>query len=162
MRRPDFAVGNAALTAEGALELMMAESERALWGSRVLVTGWGRIGKILSLRLSALGARVTVAARHSGDRAMAAALGLSGVELGALEGEMGDFDFIVNTVPARVINDASSPCTGRDPSPGTGFPAGGFDRNLAGEYRAENRRGPGSAGEMRPLYGGGAAAGYGV
>lgn len=151
MRRPDFAVGNAALTAEGALELMMAESERALWGSRVLVTGWGRIGKILSLRLSALGARVTVAARHSGDRAMAAALGLSALSFGALEGEMGDFDFIVNTVPARVISDAML-CLA---PAGTlllelASPPGGFDRNLAENIGLKTVAAPGLPGKCAP------------
>ena len=60
MQRRDFAVGNAAVTAEGAAELMMKSGERCLWGSRVLVTGWGRVAKILALRLYALGALVTV------------------------------------------------------------------------------------------------------
>ena len=51
MQRRDFAVGNAAITAEGAAELMMKSGERCLCGSRVLVTGWGRVAKILALRL---------------------------------------------------------------------------------------------------------------
>ena len=101
MQRRGFTVGNAALTAEGAVEKLMASSPRSLWGSSVLVTGWGRIAKILSLRLFALGARVTVAARKEGDRAMAQALGLEALDFPALPEALGGFDFIVSSVPEQ-------------------------------------------------------------
>ena len=39
LRRAEFTVGNAALTAEGALGLLIRESDRAIWGGRVLVCG---------------------------------------------------------------------------------------------------------------------------
>ena len=106
MLRRGYAVGNAAITAEGAIERMMSQSPRTLWQSRVLVTGWGKLAKVLSLRLCALGARVTVAARREGDRAMASALGAEGVEFCTLESRLSDFEFVVNTVPARVFSDA--------------------------------------------------------
>ena len=105
LRQPALAVGNAALTAEGAIGCMIEQSERALWGGRALVLGWGRIGRILALRLSALGAQVTVAARSARDRAMAEALGCAAVDYAGLDGILGDFDFIVNTVPARVLTE---------------------------------------------------------
>lgn len=105
MQRRSFTVGNAALTAEGAVEKLMTSSRRSIWGSRVLVTGWGRIAKILALRLYALGAKVTVAARKDGDRAMAQALGLEALDFPALPGALPGFDFIVNTVPAQVLGE---------------------------------------------------------
>ncbi|MCM1150390.1 MAG: dipicolinate synthase, partial [Butyricicoccus sp.] len=61
--REDFALANSLLTAEGCIELLLTESERSLHGSRVLICGFGRIGRMLAPRLLALGARVTVAAR---------------------------------------------------------------------------------------------------
>ena len=105
MQRREFAVGNAAITAEGAAELMMKSGERCLWGSRVLVTGWGRVAKILALRLYALGALVTVAARKDGDRAMARALGLDSCDFDGIYEQAEVFDFVANTVPARVLED---------------------------------------------------------
>ena len=105
MQRRDFAVGNAAVTAEVAAELMMKSGERCLWGSRVLVTGWGRMAKILALRLYALGALVTVAARKDGDRAMARALGLDSCDFDGIYEQAEEFDFVANTVPARVLED---------------------------------------------------------
>ena len=103
MQRRGFTVGNAALTAEGAVEKLMSASPRSLWGSRVLVTGWGRVAKLLALRLRALAAEVTVAARKEGDRAMAQALGLAAADFPDLPALLGSFDFVVNTVPARVL-----------------------------------------------------------
>ena len=55
MTRRDFTAGNAALTAEGALGLLIRESPRSLWKGRALVTGWGRIARQLAPRLHALG-----------------------------------------------------------------------------------------------------------
>ena len=83
----------------------MKSGERCLWGSRVLVTGWGRVAKILALRLYALGALVTVAARKDGDRAMARALGLDSCGFDGIYEQAEEFDFVANTVPARVLED---------------------------------------------------------
>ena len=132
MLRPEFLRGNAALTAECAIARLIDESDRALMDSAVLVCGWGRIGRLLALRLAALGAAVTVAARSRTARAEAAALGLGSVDYALLETEMSAFDFVVNTVPARVLTDAMLCMAGE----GALFmelasPPGGFDRTLA-------------------------------
>ena len=113
MLRPEFLMGNAALTAECAIARLIDESDRALMDSAVLVCGWGRIGRLLALRLAALGAAVTVAARSRTARAEAAALGLGSVDYVLLETEMSAFDFVVNTVPARVLTDAMLCMAGR-------------------------------------------------
>jgi dipicolinate synthase subunit A len=102
--REDFTVRNAALTAEGALSVMLGKSGRALLGARVLITGFGRIGRLLALRLRALGAEVTAAARSASDRAWAEALGLRALPLGKAEAE--GFDFIVSTVPSPVLGES--------------------------------------------------------
>lgn len=132
MRRCDFVTGNAAITAEGALSALMDKSLRTIQGSRVLICGWGRIGKHLALRLALLGAEVTVAARQAEDRAMISALGLRAAEYIRLEAEMGSFDFVVNTIPARVLSDAML-CMMADEAMlvELASPPGGFDRKLA-------------------------------
>lgn len=100
--REDFTVTNAALTAEAALEILMRESPASLMGARVLVCGFGRIGKLLSLKLHALGARVCVWDRGSGDRALARCLGMDAVRPGDTS-VLSGFDFVVNTIPAPVF-----------------------------------------------------------
>ena len=103
MARRDFTVGNAVLTAESALGLLIRESERSLWKACALVTGWGRIASLLAPRLHALGCEVTVAARKAGDRAMAEALGLRACGFDMLAALAGEQDYLINTVPAEVL-----------------------------------------------------------
>lgn len=148
MQRPDFVAGNAALTAECALARLIDGSDRAIFGSEALICGWGRIGKILALRLAALGARVTVAARSHSGRAMAEALGLRALDYDGLETEIGGFDFIVNTVPARVLTDAML-CMVSDTALllELASPPGGFDRNLAENIGLNAMAAPGLPGE---------------
>lgn len=151
MRRPDFVMGNAAISAEGAVCRLMEAGPGALLGSRVLVTGWGRIGRLLSLRLKALGARVTAAARKPGQRAEARALGCEAMDYPELEAEIGDFDYIVNTVPARVITEAMLCCVSPEtPLLELASPPGGFDRNLAENIGLKCLAAPGLPGEYAP------------
>ena len=151
LRRPDFLQANAAITAEGAIGVLLRESERTLLSSRCLVAGWGRIGKLLALRLAALGARVTVAARKRADRAEAEALGLRALDYGQLEGIAGELDFVINTVPARVLSDALLCCL-----PGDALllelasPPGGFDPQRAQNIGLQALAAPGLPGRSAP------------
>ena len=151
LRRESLAVGNAALTAEGAVGRLIEHSEHALWGGRALVLGWGRIGRILALRLAALGAEVTVAARSARDRALAEALGCRALDYGELDGTLGDFDFIVNTVPARVLTEGML-CLIRPDALllELASPPGGFDRRLAQNIGLHALAAPGLPGETAP------------
>lgn len=65
-----LALRNAVPTAEGCIGLLLRHRTRTLAGSPVLVLGFGRVGQALAVRLAALGARVTLAARSSAQRAM--------------------------------------------------------------------------------------------
>lgn len=93
-------------TVEGCIELMIRESDITVFGSKVLITGYGKIGKTLAGSLRALGAQVCVAARKKSDFAWAQINGLKTVEYADLKDCIGNFDFIVNTVPSQVLGEA--------------------------------------------------------
>lgn len=93
-------------TAEGALQLAMESTDRTLHGSRCLIIGYGRIGRLLADRLLALGAEVTVSARKYGDLAWIEARGCRSVRIGALAGHLDRFDLIFNTAPALILDEA--------------------------------------------------------
>ena len=151
LHRPALAVGNAALTAEGAIGRLLAQSPRSLWGGRALVLGWGRIGQILAQRLRALGAEVTVAARSAKDRAMAEALGCRATDYAGLERVLGDMDFIVNTVPARVLPEGLLCLISPDALLlELASPPGGFDRSLAENIGLRALAAPGLPGKSAP------------
>ncbi len=103
LKREELAVLNAVPTAEGAVQLAMEELPITIRGSRCLITGYGRIGRVLSQMLVALGAQVTVAARRCSDRAWAQAQGCRAIELDKLT-ESGRYDVIFNTVPYKLFH----------------------------------------------------------
>ncbi|MDR0445667.1 MAG: dipicolinate synthase subunit DpsA [Oscillospiraceae bacterium] len=101
--REELAVANAVAAAEGAVGLIMQETAITIWRARVLVLGFGRIGKLLSHRLRGLGADVTATARTPEALAWIRAYGYEALETSCLDGRLGDFDVIVNTIPARIM-----------------------------------------------------------
>jgi dipicolinate synthase subunit A len=103
--REELAVRNAVATAEGAIQLLMEELPVTIDGTACLVIGFGRIGKLLAAKLHALGARVTVSARKPGDFAWIRALGYETAHTDALEGRLGEFEAVINTVPFRVLEE---------------------------------------------------------
>lgn len=101
--REELTVKNAAATAEGAIELLMQELPVTLSGTEILVVGFGRIGKLLAMKLLALGAKVTVSARRYADFAWIEALGMRAADTRALGGTLGTYSAVVNTVPAMIL-----------------------------------------------------------
>ena len=103
--REELAIRNAIPTAEGCIGVLLAQRKRTLWGSAVLLLGFGPVGQALGVRLAALGADVTVCARRPEQRALAESLGLRAAPLTALAGLAPAFDTVVNTIPAPVLGD---------------------------------------------------------
>ena len=101
--REELAVANAVPTAEGAVQLAMEHLPITIHGSKVLVIGFGRVGRLTAQRFQALGARVSVAARKYEQLAWAQAMGFGGEHLAHLKGWLCGYDLIVNTVPTQVL-----------------------------------------------------------
>lgn len=97
-------IQNAMLTAEGALALAINETNFSIYGSECLVTGYGRIAKILSELLFAMGARVTVAARNPNDLSWAQIKGYDAIKIDEIS-QKAYTDIIFNTVPSRILNE---------------------------------------------------------
>ncbi|MDR1643571.1 MAG: dipicolinate synthase subunit DpsA [Clostridiales bacterium] len=107
LEREEMAMLNAIPTAEGAIQTAMENTPFTLHQSKILVTGFGRISKVLSKMLLGLGAYVSVAARKPGDLALAEALGCQPVNIKSLEdlkAALGKADIIINTIPSVVID----------------------------------------------------------
>ncbi len=104
LKREELAIRNSIPTAEGAIKIAIEETPITINGSKCLVLGYGRIGKILSKMLSGLGADVTVEARKYADLAMIEGHGFEPLALGELKSNIDKFDIIFNTVPAMILN----------------------------------------------------------
>ncbi len=104
MQEPDYVCRNAAITAYCAVALAAAKLPVILKDCRVLILGWGRIGKALAQLLKAMGAKVTVAARKAADRGMLTALGYDALDFGALEQVLGHYRVVFNTAPEPIVD----------------------------------------------------------
>lgn len=94
---------NARLTAEGAIARAMQRPERSILGETMMVTGFGRIGQELTIRLTALGAFVIVCARSEMQMRRAHDMGAHPVPLSQAASACRQADVIFNTVPAHVL-----------------------------------------------------------
>ncbi len=105
---PAYVAENAYITAHCTVRLIMEQLPFALRGCKILVIGWGRIGKCLAALLKGLEAEVTVAARKEADRAILGALGYRSAEISGLD--TAAFQVIINTVPVMVLPQTPENC----------------------------------------------------
>lgn len=109
---PFYLANNAYITAHCAVRLAMMRLPITLRGCKVLILGWGRIGKCLTRLLRALEADLTVAARKETDLAMAKALGYSAIPFEEVETKLDRYRLIFNTVPAPILSsEATAECS---------------------------------------------------
>ena len=104
-KREEFVVLNAIATAEGTIQIAMEETQRTIHGNKVLVMGFGRIGKVLAKMLSGLGAEVYCEARRDDDLAWIKVYGYKPIHLMNLDNYLDQFDIIINTIPFQVLDD---------------------------------------------------------
>ena len=104
--REEIAVANAVPTAEGALEIAISRLPVTIFGSTALITGFGRIAKILGRYLHGLGARVYIACRKKSDLKWAEIYGFKAIDITDREcfnSAAAKADVIFNTVPFGVF-----------------------------------------------------------
>ena len=95
---------NAALTAQGALRLLLENTAQYLPQQRVLIAGYGNVGQETARWLCGVGCRYTVAARRDAQRTAAKAAGCDAITPDEAKRSIGRFDVLVNTIPARWLD----------------------------------------------------------
>lgn len=100
-----FQIRNALLSAEGAIYYAHSDYKSSLYGARIGIFGFGRIGKMLAYLLRSSGARICIFARREADISWSRVLGMEAAFIGGekyltLAGEQ---DIIFNTVPYNII-----------------------------------------------------------
>lgn len=123
-----------------------------LQGSRILILGFGRVGRLTAHRMAALGGKITVSARGYGELAWAAAYGYETIPLTELGWELGTFPLVVNTIPARVLDEKRLACS----DPGVflldlASSPGGIDRAAAKARGLRLTCAPGLPGRTAPV-----------
>lgn len=97
--REELTILNSIPTAEGALEIILRESKRTIYASTVLISGYGRIGRVLTKMFKGLGADVYVSMRKQSDKAWVLAEGAKPIFIDKIKDFACYFDTVINTVP---------------------------------------------------------------
>lgn len=105
----DMTVKNAFATAEGAVAIAIQSTRFTLFHSRILVAGYGRIGKALTKLLLAFGAKVCVAVRRDSEAQWARLAGADTIPFHELE-HCGPYHIVFNTVPHIVFTKPELSC----------------------------------------------------
>ncbi len=103
MEREELVILNTIATAEGAIEVAINNTDKILHGSKVLVLGFGRVGKVVARNFHELSTKVSVAARKTTDLAWIEAFGYDAININSLREDLENFDMIINTVPQMII-----------------------------------------------------------
>ena len=103
MKIEEITMFNAIATAEGAIAEAVMKSLGNLHGSKSLVLGYGKTGKVIASKLKALDTNITVGARSKTALTEAFVNGCTILELDALKTEIEKFDYIFNTIPFVVL-----------------------------------------------------------
>lgn len=114
LEREEMAVLNAIPTAEGAIQIAMEELPVTLNGSKILVLGYGRVGKTLSKMLAGIGADIYVEARKYSDIAWIKAYGYKPVYINELKNVIGEMAVIYNTIPYKLLDSEMLESLGKD------------------------------------------------
>ncbi len=103
--REETKIRNAVPTSEGAVEIAMQEMQKTLFSSKCLVTGWGRIAKVLAPLLKSMGADVDITARKYTDLTWAEIQGFGTFHISKLSEKASHYDVIFNTPPTLLFDE---------------------------------------------------------
>lgn len=91
-------------TAEGAIQIAMEETSYTLADCKVLVLGFGRVGKILCNKLKGIVKEVYCVARKKTDLAWIQAYGYNPISLEEFRDNICKMDIIFNTIPYKILD----------------------------------------------------------
>ena len=98
-----YVLKNAFITSQGALRLLLDTTDDFVVGKKVLITGFGRIGKSLAFMLKAIGMKVFVAVRSEKAVTEALSSGFDVFRISQMHGTLFYYDYIFNTVPEMIF-----------------------------------------------------------
>ena len=110
MKNENLAILNTIATAEGTIELMIANTNTIIFDSNVLILGFGRVAKTLANRLKGLVKSVTCASRENGELTWIEFYGFKKIDLNILNQSqdllkiLSNFDVIINTIPSMILD----------------------------------------------------------
>ena len=110
----EFQILNAEITAEGTVKIALSNGNKTLKDAKVLILGYGRIGKALCNVLTGFHGDFTVTARKVKDLSYILVNGYKGIHTADIKQAVDQFDIIINTIPALVLTKEVLDCVKKD------------------------------------------------
>ena len=105
MENEKIAINNTISTAEGTIKIAIEETDKTIFNSNILILGFGKVGKIVAERFYGLKGNIFCEARREEDIAWIKAYGYNAIKLEDIDEKLNKFDIIINTIPAKVVNE---------------------------------------------------------
>lgn len=102
-KEEEFLILNAIPTAEGAIQIAMGQLSTTIHNSKIMILGYGKVGKALSQLVHNMGAITYVAARDTGDLAWIENFKYNPIKFKDINKHLSNMDVIFNTVPELVL-----------------------------------------------------------
>ena len=103
MKNESLAILNTIATAEGTIELIISNTDKILQGQKILVLGFGRVGKTLANKLKLLNCDVTCATVNDDESAWIRAYEYISKNVNDIGEDYMKFDVIINTIPSLIL-----------------------------------------------------------
>ncbi len=103
MKEEELTILNTIATAEGTIQVAIANTQINIQGSHILILGFGRVAKMVAKKFKQLDANVTCAARKVEDIAWIKAFGYQATNINTIGENLIEYDIIINTVPQIII-----------------------------------------------------------
>ena len=110
MKNEKLAILNTIATAEGTIELMIANTNTIIFDSNVLILGFGRVAKTLANRVKGLVKSITCASREDDELAWIEVYGYKIIDLNTLNQSqnilksLSNYNVIINTIPSMILD----------------------------------------------------------
>lgn len=99
-----YTILNARITAEGIIKLAIENSKRSLYDSKILILGYGRIGKNLCNMLKNLSKRIYCMSNSKEELEWIDVNGIYCIPLDLMEKVLNEFDIVINTIPCLILD----------------------------------------------------------
>lgn len=100
----EYAVLGAVPTAEGAIKSAIENTDFTLWKAKILIIGFGKLGRILLSRLKGFDCDLTVSARNNRDFSYLDAFNVKRIKTCEVKNKIHSFDIVFNTVDVPLLD----------------------------------------------------------
>ena len=152
MKNEKLAILNTIATAEGAIKEIIQNTQINIHASKIMILGFGRVGKTLTKKLEGLSAKVTVVSKEDEELAWAEAFGYRNIKLDKIINEIREYDIIINTIPHIIIDRQILEKVNKNALLlDLASDDGGIDKNTAKEYKLNLITALGIPGKIAPI-----------